>query len=157
MLERPARRSRLTAVVGGVGLVLGLLSACGSDPAAGDDAAAATSGPAADTSSPGTTSSADGSAAPAAQTLTATEADFSIDLDRDGLAAGTYDIEVVNEGRATHDLVVERDGEDIAASEDIGPGESTTVTVALEPGEYVFYCSVGNHRKMGMELTVEVT
>jgi plastocyanin len=31
------------------------------------------------------------------------------------------------------------------------------VSVALAPGEYVFYCSVGNHRAMGMELTVQVS
>jgi plastocyanin len=29
--------------------------------------------------------------------------------------------------------------------------------VTLEEGEYVFYCSVGNHRNMGMEVTVQVT
>jgi FtsP/CotA-like multicopper oxidase with cupredoxin domain len=27
----------------------------------------------------------------------------------------------------------------------------------LDAGEYVFYCPIGNHRAMGMELTVEVT
>jgi uncharacterized cupredoxin-like copper-binding protein len=53
--------------------------------------------------------------------------------------------------------VVERDGEGVAASDAIGPGESTTLAVTLDPGQYVFYCSIGNHRTMGMEITVEVT
>jgi len=92
-----------------------------------------------------------------AASITATEADFSIALDEDSLAAGAYEIQVTNEGRATHDLVVERDGRDVAASDSIGRGESTTLTVTLEPGEYVFYCSIGNHRAMGMEITVQVT
>jgi plastocyanin len=92
-----------------------------------------------------------------AESITATEADFSIALDEDSLAAGAYEIQVANQGRATHDLVVERDGKDVAASDSIGPGESTTLTVTLEPGEYVFYCSIGNHRSMGMEITVQVT
>ncbi len=35
--------------------------------------------------------------------------------------------------------------------------KSSSVTVTLEPGEYVFYCSVGNHRQMGMEKTVTVS
>ena len=52
---------------------------------------------------------------------------------------------------------MERDGNDIGGTEMIPPGESTTFTVDLEPGEYVFYCSVGNHRAMGMEVTVTVT
>jgi uncharacterized cupredoxin-like copper-binding protein len=31
------------------------------------------------------------------------------------------------------------------------------VEVSLQPGEYVFYCSIGNHREMGMEVAVTVT
>ena len=91
------------------------------------------------------------------QTLTATEVDFSISVDKDTLTAGDYEITVVNDGRASHDLVVERDGNDVAGTDGIAPGESATLTVSLEPGEYVFYCSIGNHRAMGMELTVEVS
>ena len=55
------------------------------------------------------------------------------------------------------EVLVARDGADVAASETVGPGASTTLTVDLEPGEYVFYCSVGNHRSMGMEVPVQVT
>ena len=50
------------------------------------------------------------------QALTATEVDFSISLDEDTLAAGDYEITVVNDGRASHDLVVEQDGNDIAGT-----------------------------------------
>jgi plastocyanin len=90
------------------------------------------------------------------QALTATEADFSITLDKDKLTAGTYDIDVVNKGHATHDLVVAKDGKNIGQSDTVGPGKSTTLTVTLESGDYVFYCSIGNHRAMGMETTVSV-
>jgi plastocyanin len=83
--------------------------------------------------------------------------DFELDLAESELAAGEYEIEFVNDGGASHDVRVERDGEDVAQSDVIPPGETTTFTVALEPGEYVFYCSVGNHRSMGMETTVTVT
>ena len=91
------------------------------------------------------------------QALTATEADFSITLDKDKLTAGTYDIDVVNKGHATHDLVVAKDGKNIGQSDTVGPGKSTTLTVTLESGDYVFYCSIGNHRAMGMETTVSVS
>ena len=91
------------------------------------------------------------------QALTATEADFSITLDKDKLTAGTYDIKVVNKGHATHDLVVEKDGKDIGQSDTVAPGKSTTLTVTLASGNYVLFCNIGNHRAMGMETTVSVS
>ena len=92
-----------------------------------------------------------------AQTVTATEAEMYIELSSEDFTAGSYTFEVVNEGSATHDFVVERDGADVAATERLDPGGTTTLTVDLEPGEYVFYCSVGNHRAAGMEVTVTVS
>jgi plastocyanin len=154
----PATRVRTPRLARGVAVLavtLAALTACGGsdDGATTATTSAATSSPEAGESAPtGETS------VPAeTESITATEADFSITLDRDDLTAGTYDIEVVNDGSATHDLVVERDGDDVAASDDIAPGASTTLSVTLQPGEYVFYCSIGNHRAMGMELTVTVT
>jgi plastocyanin len=152
--SHPARR--LSVGLAAVALTVSALAGCGGDDggsAAETSATTATS--ASETPAPTTGTNAE---APAeTQSITATEADFSISLDQDTLPAGTYDIEVVNDGKATHDLVVERDGADVASSDTIAPGQSTTVSVALEPGEYVFYCSIGNHRAMGMELTVTVT
>jgi plastocyanin len=103
--------------------------------------------------------SAEGCPAPGSESgaLLATEKDFSIELDRTDLTAGTYEITVCNEGEATHDLAVERDGETLETSDQIGPGESTTLTIDLEAGDYVFYCSIADHREMGMEIDVTVT
>lgn len=62
---------------------------------------------------------------------------------------------LVNNGRMSHDFVV--DDTDIAASL-AGPGKSVSVEFTIEEaGSYTFYCSVGNHRAMGMEGTLEVT
>lgn len=139
-------------------LVAGLvaLTACGGSDEEGGDAAAPSS-----TSTSSAPSSAGGpSSAPAedgATSPTASLVDFAIELDETELAAGEYEFEVVNDGSASHDLVVERDGEDVAATEVLDPGGSETLSVTLEPGEYVFYCSVGTHRSMGMELTVTVS
>ena len=150
----PARR--LARAAAALALAVLALTACGDDPSS-DDGAAATGSSEEPSSSSAAPSSPDSGAPAETETITATEADFSITVDEDSLAAGDYTIEVVNDGDASHDLVVERDGEDVAASDSISPGESTTLEVSLEPGEYVFYCSVGNHRQMGMELTVEVS
>jgi plastocyanin len=124
-----------------------LLTACGDDSSDAESATAPT----------GTSES----SAPAddgeTQSITATEGEMFIELSTEELDAGSYTIDVVNDGSATHDLVVERDGEDVEATDSIAPGDSATLTVDLEPGEYVFYCSIANHRAMGMEVTVTVT
>jgi plastocyanin len=132
-----------------------ILTACGANnsggSAAGTSTSTSTSSSAAATGSPS-----GGSGAAAAQSLTATEGDFTISLDPTALAPGAYAIQVVNDGNATHDLAIEQDGTKLAGSDKIGPGRSTTLEVTLEPGTYVFYCSIGNHRAMGMEQTVTV-
>lgn len=155
-VRRLARLARGAAVLA---LALGALTGCGGDSDTDDGGTAITSS----SESPATTE-ATASSSPATgggaevETLTATEVDFSISLDEDTLVAGDYEITVVNDGSASHNLVVERDGNAVAGTDgNIAPGATGTFTVALEPGEYVFYCSIGNHRAMGMELTVLVT
>jgi plastocyanin len=143
---------RRIAAAGSLALALGLLTACGgsSDAASSSSSSSSSSG---GSSSGGSASAAAGQA----QTLTVTEEGFDIRLESSDLPAGDYTITVKNEGDATHDLVVEQDGEDVAKSDSIGPGEEATFTVTLEPGKYVFYCSIGNHRAMGMETDVTVS
>jgi hypothetical protein len=120
------RRETLRRTAGALvaAAALALLTACGGGSPTGGTAASSS---AAGTSAGGSSSS--------EQTVTATEADFSITLDRSDLAAGTYDITIVNKGHATHDLVVERDGSQVAASDTVAPGASTTLTVDLTPGD----------------------
>jgi plastocyanin len=173
----PTHRTRRSAALV-LALGVGLLSACsgGDDGSAAADAAStsatsesatsesATASSTAPESSAAVESSAAAPTPPAtaaateaeARTVTATEGEMYIELSEDSFSPGEYTIEVVNEGNATHDLVVEQDGADVAATENIAPGASATLTVTLEPGEYVFYCSIGNHRAMGMEIPVTV-
>ena len=136
------------AATGAVALLLALtLSACGGG--SGSNTASSTTSESASTSS---------SAAGQAQTqkLTATETNFKIALDSTDLTAGTYDITVVNDGSATHNLAVEENGTTKATSDPLAPGQSTTLTVDLDAGEYVFYCAIDGHRAMGMEIPVQV-
>jgi plastocyanin len=150
---------RLARGIAVLALGVSALSACGGD--SGSTHAAGTSAGGTPTSEAPVSTGATGASGEGqsqAQSLTATEADFSISLDKDTLPAGDYTITVVNNGRASHDLVVEEGGNDVAGTDgNIAPGESATFSVSLDPGQYVFYCSVGNHRAMGMELTVQVT
>ena len=152
------RLPRLATGAAVLALALGGLSACGGG-ASGSSAAGSTTQPpaasssAADSASP----SSDSGGASETESLTATETNFKIKLNEDHLKAGSYTITVVNDGEATHDLAVEENGTTKATSDSIGPGEKTTLKVDLNPGQYVFYCSIGNHRAMGMEITVQVT
>lgn len=50
------------------------------------------------------------------------------------------------------------EGVDGAAIGNVAPGESGEVTfTVLEPGEYAFYCPIGNHRQLGQEGVLEIT
>lgn len=157
---RPARTARRAApLVLALGLVV---SGCSSDEEAAPEAAAPASSAEASSSAPSAapSSSAPASSAPAeaeAETVQVTEGEMFIELSEDSYAAGEYTFEVVNEGNMPHDFVVERDGADVAATEVLQPGQSATLTVALEEGDYVFYCSVGAHRAAGMETPVTVS
>ena len=56
----------------------------------------------------------------------------------------------------SHDWVLE--GVSGAATDTIGNGQTTEVTFeAPPPGEYAFFCSVGDHRDQGMEGAFVVT
>jgi uncharacterized cupredoxin-like copper-binding protein len=159
---RPAAR-RLAVAITGLALVV---TGCGSDDpdteATADVSAEITTESSPESSPPSAaeTSTSAPASTPAGEqsteTVEASLVDFAIELDEDSFSAGTYEFAVANEGDASHDFVVERDGEDIAATAVLQPGQSETLTVDLEPGTYVFYCSVGNHRGMGMELAVTV-
>jgi plastocyanin len=70
--------------------------------------------------------------------------------------AGEVTIDFQNPASVEHDVHIEQDGEELAASDLVADGESTTATAELEPGEYVFYCAVPGHREGGMEGTLTV-
>jgi uncharacterized cupredoxin-like copper-binding protein len=146
---------RLAYGVAGLSLTLLALAGCGgsSQPSASSGTSSAESSAAGTSSAPETASKTVGSDG----ALTATEADFSISLGSTVLAAGPYRIKVENKGTATHDLAVEQNGTKIAATSSVAPGASTMLVVTLKPGTYVFYCSIGNHRSMGMQVTVHVS
>jgi plastocyanin len=63
-------------------------------------------------------------------------------------AGGT--VELSNDGGALHNLTIE--GTDI--DQDVDPGQSASVTVDAEAGEYTMFCEY--HRDAGMEGTVTV-
>ena len=144
-------------------LGIALLSGCSGDEGA-TDAAASSSAPSSSAATSSAEASTPASSAPASsasaeaesETVAVTEGEMFIQLSEDSFNAGTYTFEVTNTGSMRHDFVVEQDGEDVASTDVLRPGESTTLEVDLTPGEYVFYCPVGAHRAAGMEVSVTV-
>ena len=70
-------------------------------------------------------------------------------------AAGTVTIKLVNESSVPHAVEVEGNG--VEEETETVTGGEVELSVDLEPGEYTYYCPVGQHRQNGMEgaLTVE--
>lgn len=134
-LTSPARRFRRAAVAlpAALALILGL-AACGGDDDddGGDDA------------SSDTTADGGGASADADATLEITETAYS---DVSAPAGGT--LAVVNSSGAQHTFTAD-DGEFDAA---VADGETATVDVPAEPGEYAFHCEI--HPSMAATLTAE--
>ena len=66
----------------------------------------------------------------------------------------TVSITLKNAG-GTHDLKIDEFDEE---TERLSAGEEETITfVADRAGSFEYYCSVGNHRAMGMKGTLTVT
>jgi len=98
-----------------------------------------------------------GGAAGAALELTAPEdGTFAFDPDALDAAAGEVAITFTNPASIEHDVHIEQDGEEVAASDLVADGDSTEVSAKLEPGDYVYFCNVPGHREGGMEGTLSV-
>ncbi len=87
--------------------------------------------------------------------LAADESALLYDTDSLDTAPGEVTIEFENPSSIPHDVAIEQDDTQIAATEVIAEGEDS-LTTDLEAGSYVFYCTVPGHREAGMEGTLEV-
>ena len=71
-------------------------------------------------------------------------------------AAGSVTITLANTSSIQHNVAIEdKDGKELAAGELVGDGETSTITVDLEPGTYTYFCSP--HKSSGMTGTLTVT
>jgi plastocyanin len=124
-----------------------LAAGCGDDEEEGGNGAAAT--PTATEESSG------GGGGGEALTLTA-DPGGSISWEPGELsaAAGSVTIKLVNESSTPHAVEVEGNG--VEEETETVTGGEVELTVDLEPGEYTYYCPVGQHRQNGMEGTLTV-
>jgi len=71
-------------------------------------------------------------------------------------SAGKVEIDFTNPAPIEHDVNIEQDGKQLAGSDLVSDGDSTTVSTDLKAGDYTYYCSVPGHREAGMEGTLTV-
>lgn len=93
------------------------------------------------------------------QTIQVSETEFSISPASINLPrAGTYALEVTNDGQITHALNIEESGGgNEGEGGDIAPGEMKTVRFTFSgDGTFEMYCPIGNHKDQGMEGTIMV-
>lgn len=69
--------------------------------------------------------------------------------------AGKVTIEMDNPSDLPHAVEIEGNGVDVAG-DTVMKGGASKATAELKPGEYEFYCPVGNHKEAGMEGTLTV-
>jgi hypothetical protein len=111
-------------------------------------------------SNAGDSSGSGGSSGPPGRLL-ATESEPSstelrLQLSRPSLSAGSAIIEQYNAGSDPHDLTIEKNGLAAFSFGTLEPGDDQRQTVTLTPGKYTLYCSLLNHRSLGMQATLTV-
>jgi plastocyanin len=93
--------------------------------------------------------------------LLATEREISasqlqLQLSRPSLAAGSAIVEQYNAGSDPHNLILEKDGQVAFAYPTLDPGGDQRQTVTLTRGIWTLYCSLLDHRSLGMQATLTV-
>ena len=119
---------------------------------------------------------ASGGSKPAAR-VGATEQDFSLQLSRSEVTAGSVRLRVANAGPSEHELVafrtdlpegalpmtgerVDEEGAGVThldpEAENIKAGHSKEITLKLDPGRYVLICNIAGHFQRGMHAVLTV-
>jgi plastocyanin len=93
--------------------------------------------------------------------LLATERELSttqlqLQLSRATLAAGPTILQQYNAGSDPHNLILERRGAVAFSYPTLDPGGTQSQTVNLGKGTWVLYCSLLDHRSLGMQATLTV-
>ena len=70
--------------------------------------------------------------------------------------AGAVTLNYTNPSEVPHNVAIEDDEETLVQGETVTGGDAGPATTSLDPGEYVYYCSIPGHREQGMEGTLTV-
>lgn len=82
--------------------------------------------------------------------------EYSFDPGRIVAAPGGLAITLRNRGSLAHDVRVRQDGNELGGTTVVTEGKTATASVRISPGDYEFFCSVGDHEDLGMKGEIEV-
>jgi hypothetical protein len=93
--------------------------------------------------------------------LLATELEISatqlqLQLSRASVASGPTIVQQYNAGSDPHNLILERSGSVAFAYPTLDPGLNQRQTIDLAKGTWTLYCSLLDHRELGMQATLKV-
>jgi plastocyanin len=77
--------------------------------------------------------------------------DFHLALSQQTFAPGAYTFVAVNSGQTVHAIELNGPGVSDQHTDDVQPGQTTRLTVTLQPGSYEMYCPVDGHKTKGMD------
>ena len=84
--------------------------------------------------------------------------EFYFALSRRTVPAGPAIVELVNFGEDPHDMRLQRvGGTHVYRTPQVQPGKYYDLSVKLLPGKYLLWCSIADHRQLGMQATLTVT
>jgi uncharacterized cupredoxin-like copper-binding protein len=87
--------------------------------------------------------------------LAISETEFKIHLPATKVTPGTVDVEVTNDGKTIHNLVIKGPGVN-KSTKDLNAGEQGSLQVELKAGTYELYCSIPGHQQLGMDAKLQV-
>jgi plastocyanin len=84
--------------------------------------------------------------------------EFRLAVYRDSAPRGVLRFNLANYGEDAHNLVVrDRDGRELARSQEARAGQRTTLRVRLAAGRYRLVCDLADHERRGMRTSIVVT
>lgn len=95
--------------------------------------------------------------ASARSAIQATGREFRITLSKKTVKPGSLRVEFVNFGEDDHDLAITRNGSSYTRTmNEIRPKERDVAVFNVRRGSYVFWCTIDNHKGLGMRATLRV-
>ena len=134
----------------GAGIGAAVLIASGCSSSGSKTTTQTTAAPAAASTSSGSSASSGG------HTVNASETEFHIGLSTMAFTPGTWTFDVRNNGKVVHALEVDGPGVH-AVTADLQPGQSATLNVALQSGQYDVFCPIPGHKALGMNAEITVS